>query len=91
MVAATFATLRHGGDRSKKQERNSALEITAASELFNVSKDTIKDARLVHNAGRPEVVAKGKQEGRKFTFFPQLGRSGTAEERRKHPPLTDRS
>jgi hypothetical protein len=58
MVAGTFARLAHGGDRTNKQERNSTLAINEAADLFNISKDTVKDARTVLGSERPEVIAK---------------------------------
>jgi hypothetical protein len=56
MLAARIAKLGHGGKR-RGQERNSALEtVFEAAASLNVSKDSVKDARVVIERGAPEVV-----------------------------------
>lgn len=57
LVAARFATLPHGSNQHGKGERKSALLINEAAELFNISKDSVKDARVVIAEGSPETIA----------------------------------
>jgi protein gp37 len=65
MVAATFAKLAHGGHLPKEKKEGANLPLPSdrstikdAAELFNVSPRTVKDARVVQNSARPEVIAK---------------------------------
>jgi len=60
MIAGLFAQMPNGGDRKSDQKRKSATDLStdAAAELLNVSKDVVKDARVVLANASPEVIAK---------------------------------
>ena len=55
MVAARLATLPHGGDRSKSSIDDLTTQ-AGASDLLNVGKSSVERARVVLNAGTPELI-----------------------------------
>ncbi len=61
MIAARFAAISHGGDRKSDQGRKSTFDSLSnldAAAMVNVSKDVVKDARVVLTHAPAETIAK---------------------------------
>lgn len=58
IVAARIENMRHGGNRTSRQDANLHLEVTReqAATLLNVGTRSVADAARVLNSGVPELV-----------------------------------